>query len=162
MELIFCSKLVDKVKLGDPMLLSLANEYSRLRYKELSLTCYQRSFCQHEITKIEVYNGAASRLESKVYSDQVMLMSSHFREHLIESLKRKKELIARDSLTEFMNQKALKLEKSTRYARSFIEKAAQMNQRRQNEAIAIDFSARKRTRYRAETSSVFPEYQKKA
>ena len=85
MELIFCSKLVNKVKLGDPMLLSLANEYSRLRYKELSLTCYQRSFCQHEIAKFEVYNGAASRLESKVYSDQVMLMSSQFRHHVIEN-----------------------------------------------------------------------------
>ena len=103
------------------MLLNLANEFSLLRYKELSLTCYQRSFCHHEISKIEVYNGAASRLESKVYSDQIMLMSSHFRNHLIESLKRKKELIARDSLTEFMNQSAFKLEKAIKFARSFPE-----------------------------------------
>ena len=85
-----------------------------------------------------------------------MLMSSHFRDHIIESLRRKKELIARDSLTEFMNQRALKLENSTQYASSFREKAAQMNQRRHTEATAPDYNARKRTRQRIERSSVFP------
>ena len=127
---------------------------------ELNLTCHQRSFCHHEIDQIEVLNGAASRLEPQVYSDQVMLMSSHFRDHLIENLKRKKEPIARDSLTEYMNQKALKLENSTKYARSFKEKAAQMNQRRQTEATAVDFTVRKRTRHRADSSIVFPEDEK--
>ena len=87
-------------------------------------------------------------------------MSSHFRQHLVESLKRK-ELIARDSLTEFMNQKALKLENATKYARSFPEKAVQMNQLRQTDATAAKFSARKRTLCRAETSSVFTENHKK-
>ena len=60
-----------------------------------------------------------------------------------------------------MNQRSFKLEKAIKFARSFPEKAAQMNQRCQTEAIAVDFSARKRTRYRANTSSVFPEYEKK-
>ena len=60
MEFVFGCKLMGKIKLRDPMLLNLASEYSRLRYKELSLTCYQRSFCIHQVAKIEVYNGAAS------------------------------------------------------------------------------------------------------
>ena len=60
MELVFGCKLIGEIKLGDTMLLNLASEYSRLRYKELSLTCYQRSFCIHQVAKIEVYNGAAS------------------------------------------------------------------------------------------------------
>ena len=89
-----------------------------------------------------------------------MLTSSHFRHHVIENLKRK-ELIARNSLAEFMNQKALNCKMLTKYARSFKEKAAQMSQRRQTEATAGNFTARKRTRYRAETSSVSPEYRKK-
>ena len=115
---------------------------------ELNLTCHQRSFCHHEIDQIEVLNGSASRLEPQVYSAQVMLMSSHFRDHLIENLKRNKELTARE--TEYMNQKALKLQNSTKYARSFKEKAAQMNQRRQTEATTVDFTVRKRTRHRAD------------
>ena len=87
-------------------------------------------------------------------------MSSHFGQHLVETLKRK-ELIARHSLTEFMNQKALKLENLTKYARSLTEKTAQMNQRRQTEATAVNFSARKRTLCRKKTSSIFPENEKK-
>ena len=130
MEVIFERRSYGKVTVGDPVLLNLATEYSRLRYKELNLTYNQRSFCNHEIGKIEVLNGAASRLEPQVYSDQIMLMSTHFREHIIESLKRKKELIARDSLTEYMNQRALKIENKTKYARSFNGKATQMRQRR--------------------------------
>ena len=49
-----------------------------------------------------------------------------------------------------MNQKALKLENSTKYARSFKEKAAQMNQLRQTEAASLVFTVRKRTRHRAD------------
>ena len=161
MELIFERRSYGKVTVGDPALLKLATEYSRLRYKELSLTCNQRSFCNHEIGKIEVINGAASRLEPQVCSDQIMLMSTHYREHLVESLIRRKELIARDSLTEYMNQRALKIETKTKYARSFHEKAVQMSQHRHNEATAPNFTARKRTRCRAETSTVFPDSEEK-
>ena len=161
MDLIFERRSYGKITVGDPALLKLATEYSRLRYKELNLTCNQRSFCHHEIGKIEIFNGAASRLESQVYSDQIMLMSTHFREHLIESLKRKKELIARDSLTEYLNQRALKIENKTKFARSFNERAVQMSQHRHTEATAPDFTARKRTRYRAETSTVFPDSEEK-
>ena len=75
MELIFEPRSYGKVTVGDPALLKLATEYSRLRYKELSLTYNQKSFCNHEIGKIKVINGAASRLEPQVYSDQIMLMS---------------------------------------------------------------------------------------
>ena len=88
MELIFEPRNYGKVTVGDPALLNLATEYSRLRYIELNLTCNQRSFCNHEIGKIEVFNGAASRLEPQVYSNQIMLMSTHFREHIKESLKK--------------------------------------------------------------------------
>ena len=90
-----------------------------------------------------------------------MLMSTHFRDHVLESLKLQKELISRDSLTEFMNQRALKLENSTKYARSFPEKAAQMNKRRHTQATALDFNARQRTSHRAHSSIVFPNVDEK-
>ena len=160
MKVIFGCKTIGGVYFGEQALPTLAEEYARCRYKELGLTCYQRSFCHHEIDNIEIFNGAASRLEPYLYSDQIMLMSSHFRDHVVESLKRKKELIARDSLTEYMNQRALKLENSTKYARSFPEKVAQMNRRHTN-ATAIDYNARRRTQDRAETSSVFPDIEQK-
>ena len=146
MKVIFESKTFNGIKFGDIALVKLAEEYSRLRYKQLDLTCRQRSLCHQEIDNIEIFNGAASRLIPCVYSDQIMLMPSLFRDHIIESLRRKKELIARDSLTEYMNQRALKLENSTKYAGSFRLKEAQMNQRRHIEATAADYNARKRTR----------------
>ena len=80
-----------------------------------------------------------------------MLMSTHYRDHALESLKLKMELISRDSLTEFMNQRALNLENSTKYARSFPEEAAQMNKRRHTQATALDFNTRQRTSHRAKS-----------
>ena len=56
-----------------------------------------------------------------------------------------------------MNQSDLKIENKTKYARSFNEKAVQMSQHRHTEATAPNFTARKRARYRAETSTVFPD-----
>ena len=60
-----------------------------------------------------------------------------------------------------MNQRALKIENKTKYARSFNEKAVQMSQHRHTEATAPNFTARKRTRHRAETSTVFPHSEEK-
>ena len=97
-DVIFGVEVMGQVQVGDKTVHKLAKEYLKLRYKELNLTCYQRSFCHHEIDKIEVFNGAAGRLEAQVYSDQIMLMSTHFRDHVIESLKLNKELVSRDSL----------------------------------------------------------------
>ena len=76
----------DPITVGDPAVLSLANEYLRLRRKELKLTCYQRAFCHHEINLVCVLNGSASKVESVLYSDQIPLLSTHFRDHVIESL----------------------------------------------------------------------------
>ena len=84
---------------GDSAILRMAQEYLRLRKTELSLICHQRSFCDHEISKIEICDGSARRLEAPLYSDHIMLMSTHFREHLIETLIKNKELIARNSTT---------------------------------------------------------------
>ena len=78
-------------------------------------------------------------LESILYPDQIMLMSSHYRFHLVESLIKNRELIARDSTTEFLNQRALRRERATKYAPSFNDKAYQMNQRQHTESTAINF-----------------------
>ena len=146
----------DPITVGDPAVLSLANEYLRLRRKELKLTCYQRAFCHHEINLVGVLNGSASRVESVLYSDQIPLLSTHFRDHVIEGLVKNRELISRDSTTEFLNQRAMRREKKTKYARTFSEKAHQMNQRQHTEATAIDFRSG-RTRRREANSTVFPK-----
>ena len=113
---------------GDSAILKMAQEYLMLRKTELSLTCHQRSFCDHEISKIEICNSSASRLEAPLYSDQIMLMSTHFREHLIETLIKNKELIARDLTTEFLNQRQMRREKATKFAPNFETRTYQMNQ----------------------------------
>ena len=141
---------------GNSTILKMAQEYLRLRKTELSLTCHQRSFCDHEISKIKICNASASRLEAPLYSDQIMLMSTHFREHLIETLIKNKELIARDSTTEFLNQRQMKREAATKYSPNFNTKSLQMNQRQHTEATAPEFSSR-RKRSRNQTSSLFPD-----
>ena len=83
-DVIFGVEVMGQVQVGNKTVHKLAKEYLKLRYKDLNLTCYQRSFCHHEIDKIEVFDGAAGRLEAQVYSDQIMLMSTHYRDHVIE------------------------------------------------------------------------------
>ena len=99
-----------------------------MRKNEFNLTCYQRSFCHHEINDVEIYEGSARRLEPILYPDDIMLMSSHYRDHVVERLIAKRVLIVRDSTTEFLNQRAIKRERATKFARSFTEKAFHMNQ----------------------------------
>ena len=82
MDAISRCKSFSKVQFGDPRVLNQASTYLRLRCMELNLACHQRSFCHHEIDKIEVLNGAVSQLEFQVYSNQVMLMSSQFQDQL--------------------------------------------------------------------------------
>ena len=83
--LTFFNKL-DPITVGDSAVLNLANEYIRLRRNELQLTCYQRAFCHHEIQLAGLLSGSASRVEPVLYSDQVQLLSTHFRDHVIEGL----------------------------------------------------------------------------
>ena len=147
------------VETGDSTILSIAEEYQKMRQKEFNLTCPKRSFSHHEINDVEFFFGLASRLESILYPDQIMLMSLHYRAHLAEILIANRELIARDSTTEFLNQRALRRERATKYARSFPEKANQINQRLQTEATALDFR-NLRSCQRAETSGVLPAPEK--
>ena len=123
MKVVTAPETFNSVKIGDSTVLKLAQEYQRMRKNEFNLTCYQRSFCHHEINDVEIYNGSASRLEPTLYPDQIMLMSSHYRDHVVERLIAKRELIVRDSTSEFLNQRAMKRERATKFARSFTEKA---------------------------------------
>ena len=153
MKIVASPKTFNRVEIGDSMVLSIAKEYQKMRQKEFNITSRQRSFCHHEIAAVENFNGSTSRLESVLYSDQIVLMSSHYRTHLVETLIANRELIARDSTTEFLNQRALRRERATKYARSFKDKAHQMNQRQHTESTAVDFR-NQRPRQREETSTI--------
>ena len=130
-----------------------------MRQKEFNLTCRQRSFCHNEITDVKNFNGSASRLESILYPDQIMLMSSHYRANIVETLIANRELIARDSTTEFLNRRAFRRERATKYARSFPERANQINKIQHTEATAMDFR-NPRSRQRIEISRVLPAPEK--
>ena len=73
----------------------------------------------------------------------------------MEKLIAKRELIVRDSTTEFLNLRAIRREQATKFARSFNEKAFQMNQNQHTEATAVDYG-NFRSRQRAQTSRVLP------
>ena len=107
MKIVAGQEIFNFVEIGDSTILNIAKEYQKMRRKEFNLTCRQRSFCHHEINDVENFNGSASRLEFILYPDQIMLMSSYYRAHLVETLIANRELIARDSTTEFLNQRAL-------------------------------------------------------
>ena len=102
---------------------------------------------------VENFDGFASRLESVLYSDEIVLMSSRYRTHLVETLIANREIVTRDSATEFLNDKALRRERATKYARSFHDKAHQMNQRQHTESTAVDFR-NQRSRQREQTSTI--------
>ena len=159
MKVVAAPEIFNFVKIGDSTVWELAEEYQRKRKNEFNLTCYQRSFCYHEINNVVIYNGSASRLEPILYPDQIMLMSSHYRDHLVEKLIAKRELIVRDSTTEFLNLRAIRREQATKFARSFNEKAFQMNQNQHTEATAVDYG-NFQSRKRAQTSRVLPPNEK--
>ena len=142
---------------GHKRIHTLATEYIRLRNQEFKLTCRQRSFCHHEINKIDILNGSASRLEIQLYADQVELKSTHLRDHLINSLKVKKELIGRDSTMEFLNQRAIQREQKTKYAINFEDRAHQMNQRQHLSNTAMDFEPLRKSNAKLHHSRMFPQ-----
>ena len=129
MKVVVATENFNFVKIGDSTILKLAEEYKQTRKNLYNLTCYQISLCHHEINLVEIYHGSASRLELMLYPDQIMLMSFHYWDHVLEGLKARRELINRDSTTEFFNQSAMRREQAIKFARSFTEKAFQMNQR---------------------------------
>ena len=86
MKIVAGQEIFTFVDIGDCTILSIAEEYQKMGQKEFNLTCRQRSFCHHEINDVENLNGSASRLESILYLAQIMLMSSHYRAHLVETL----------------------------------------------------------------------------
>ena len=49
MKVVAAPEIFNSVKIGDSTVLKLAEEYQRMRKNVFNLTCYQRSFCHHEI-----------------------------------------------------------------------------------------------------------------
>ena len=141
------------ITVGHKKLHTLAKEYMRLRNHEFKYTCRQR----HEINKIDILNGSATRLEIQLYADQIELKSTHFRDHLIESLKSKKELIGRDFTMEFLNQKAIQREEQTKFAINFESRVHQMNQRQHTSNTAMDFKPLRRSKATFHKSRMFPQ-----
>ena len=43
------------VETGDSTILSIAEEYQKMRQKEFKLTCRKRSFSHHEINDVEIF-----------------------------------------------------------------------------------------------------------
>ena len=80
-------------EIGDSKILGIAREYLKMRQNEFNLTSRQRSFCHHEIAAVENINGSTSRIESVLSSDQIVLMSFHYRTHLVNTIIANRELI---------------------------------------------------------------------
>ena len=110
------------ISVGNSCTRSLFDEWTRLRVAEFSFTCRIRSLCLHEIIRIENLQGAAMRLESALFATKVPYMSSHYRVHILQRIKRYGDILARDSTTELLNQVNLRLERKTEKFYQFTEK----------------------------------------
>ena len=62
------------------------------------------------------------RLESALFATEVPYMSSNYRVHIVQRIKRYGDILARDSTTELLNQVNLRLERKTEKFYQFTQK----------------------------------------
>ena len=62
-------------------------------------------------------------LESALYASEVQYMSSHYRVHILQRIKRYGDIVARDSTVELLNQVNFRRERKTEKFYQFTQKA---------------------------------------
>ena len=66
--------------------------------------------------------GATGRLSASFFSTDVKLLSDHIKTHWFHDQETNWEALARDSKTEFLNQRALSWEEALKYSKTFEQK----------------------------------------
>ena len=111
-----------EVKIVNKVLEKMSLEYVRLKSIENLLTSQQQSFCIHLREEIQNLIGSTGRISGSYFSTEIKLSSDHIKTHWLEDLQRYCESLARDSKTEFLNQRALKREEALKYLKTFEQK----------------------------------------
>ena len=111
-----------EVKIGSEVLEMMSLEYIRLKSRENLLTSQQQSFCIHMRQEIRNLIGSTGRLSGSYFSTEIKLLSDHIESHWLQDLEKYGESLARDSQTEFLNQRALKREEALKYSKTFEQK----------------------------------------
>ena len=94
----------------------------KLKNEENLLTSQQQAFCIHLRERIRNLIGATGRLSASFFSTDVKLLSDHIKTHWFHDLETNWEAFARDSKTEFLNQRALSWEEALKYSKTFEQK----------------------------------------
>ena len=74
------------------------------------------------IQEIRNLFGSTGRLSGSYFSTEIKLLSDHIKTHWVEDLEKYGESLARDSQTEFLNQRALNGRKLLTYSTTFEQK----------------------------------------
>ena len=75
--------------------------------KELKITSHNRSFCIHMVKNLEILMGELGREKHKGFPLNYVLLSDHFRTHLLELVKTHGDLKGSERGTELMNQRMI-------------------------------------------------------
>ena len=110
-EVLLKPQQVSGIELGSEAVLHLFLEWVKLRRAEFSLTCKIRSLCVHERARVENLQVTALRIQSSLFAEEIPYMSSHYRTHVLERLKTRGDILARDSTSELLNQENLRRER---------------------------------------------------
>ena len=91
-------------------------EYVRLKSRENLLTSQQPSFSIHLRQEIQNLFDLTWPPSGGYFSTEIKLLSAHIKTHCLGDLEKYGESSARDSQTEFLNQRALKREEALKYS----------------------------------------------
>ena len=108
----------------------------KLKSKENLQTSQQQAFCIHLREQIRNLIGSTARFSSSYFSTEVKLLSDHIKTHRVEDVEKYWEALARDSQTEFLNQRALTREEALEHSNTFEQKTLGVLQRERRSKIA--------------------------
>ena len=98
-----------EIKVGSDDVADLLFQYMNIRKEEFELTCRPKNLCVHEIVRLEKLMGSAMRLESNIFPNSPIQMSSHFRTHILADLKKGRGILWSDRYTERAHQIIIKV-----------------------------------------------------
>ena len=85
-------------------------ERAKIPEKEMKLASCTRTFCTHMKADLEILNAEIGRHNHVLFPNHVVLLSEHFRTHIVENLDRYGDLKASERGTERMNQLLIKIQ----------------------------------------------------
>ena len=113
------------IELGSNYAVSRFREYMSNTVKELKISSYPGTLCNHEKKSLEILIAENGRERSILFPNHIPLRSDHYRTHLPDQLKLFGDLIPSERGTERKNQHLLQIQRNFSSKMSNLEKRAE-------------------------------------